>query len=66
LTHENYSSGPNKDTYDASKPDYFEFGLIIKGKEVYIKLSPGLENKPVDCMSFHVAEYKMNYPFGRK
>src|SRR5690606_4775390 len=59
---ENYSSGPNNDTYDVTKPDYYEFGIQIKGKEVYIKISRGLLNKPVDCMSFHIAEYPMKYP----
>lgn len=62
LNAEDYYSGPNKDTYDDTKPDYYEFGIKIKGIEVYIKLSPGLPNKPVDCMSFHIAERPMNYP----
>lgn len=62
LKMEDYYSGPNKDTYDTSKPDYYEFGIQIKGKEVYIKISHGLPNKRVDCMSFHVAEYPMTYP----
>lgn len=63
LTCKNYMSGPNKDTNDTRRPDYYEFGVIIKGKEVYIKLSHGFENKPVICMSFHIAEYKITYPF---
>jgi len=62
LTADHYLSGPNKDTYDTGKPDYFEFGIEIKGKEVYIKLSLGLQNKRIDCMSFHIAERPMNYP----
>lgn len=62
LKAEDYYSGPNKDTYDSTKPEYYEFGIQIKGKEVYIKISPGLPNKMVDCMSFHLAEFPMNYP----
>lgn len=62
LSTENYYSGPNKDTYDTTKPDYYEFGIQIKGKEVYIKISPGQFNKSVDCMSFHIAEHPMKYP----
>lgn len=59
---EDYYSGPNKDTYDSSKPDYYEFGIKVKNEEIYIKLSKGLPNKPVDCMSFHIAEFPMKYP----
>lgn len=59
---EDYYSGPHEDTYDQTKPDYYEFGIQIKGKEVYIKISPGLPSKMVDCMSFHIAEFPMNYP----
>lgn len=62
LKAEDYCGGPKKDTYDLTKPDYYEFGIQIKGKEVYIKISPGLSNKMVDCMSFHIAEFPMNYP----
>lgn len=63
---EDYYSGPNKDTYDPDKPDYYEFGIQIKGKEVYIKISPGIQGKRVDCMSFHVAEFPMSYPLKNK
>ena len=66
LNYKNYSTGPNKDNYDPAKPDYYEFGVIINGEEVYIKISPGIENKPADCMSFHIAGYKMSYPFQGK
>jgi len=66
LKAEDYYSGPNKDTYDSNKPDYYEFGIRIKGKEVYIKISPGQPNKPADCMSFHIAERPMNYPLKTK
>jgi len=62
LKAEDYYGGAKKDTYDPTKPDYYEFGIQVKGKEVYIKISPGLPNKMVDCMSFHIAEFPMNYP----
>jgi len=61
-----YYSGPKKDTYDPSKPDYYEFGIHIKGKEIYIKISLGLPNKMVDCMSFHLAEFPLTYPLKTK
>lgn len=62
LTSENYYSGPNKDTYDPLKPDYYEFGIEINNIEVYIKISIGMTNKRVDCMSFHKAEKPITYP----
>jgi hypothetical protein len=62
LTYLNYKSGPNKDTYDPKKPDYYEFGIEINSVEVYIKISLGLFNKRVDCMSFHKAERPITYP----
>lgn len=62
LTATDYYSGPNKDTYDPARPDYYEFGITVKKKEVYIKISAGLQGKRVDCMSFHIAEYPITYP----
>lgn len=62
LTADHYYAGPKKDTYDTTRPDYYEFGIQIKGREIYIKISLGLPNRMVDCMSFHIAEFPMNYP----
>ncbi|HTE22964.1 hypothetical protein [Flavitalea sp.] len=62
LKEEDYYAGPKNDSYDASLPDYYEFGIQIKGVEVYIKISKGLENKSADCMSFHPAEFQVTYP----
>jgi len=66
LTLDNYSTGPNKDNYDTTLPDYYEFGAMINDKEVYIKLSPGLPNKKADCMSFHIAKKPLSYPYRKK
>lgn len=38
------------------------FGKQVKKKEVYIKVSMGNENNGAVCISFHIAEYPMNYP----
>jgi hypothetical protein len=65
LSIENYYRGPTKDTYPG-KPDYFEFGTYFNGHEVYIKLGLGKFNKIPDCMSFHVAEHKLEYPLSIK
>jgi hypothetical protein len=62
LREEDYYAGPKNDTYDTSLPEYYEFGIQVKGVEVYIKISKGLIGKPVDCMSFHPAEFPMTYP----
>ncbi|RUT69450.1 toxin [Flavobacterium cupreum] len=62
LTSENYYRGPTDDTLDTSKPSYYEFGIIINNIEVYIKISLGIDNKRVDCMSFHKAEKTITYP----
>lgn len=62
LKPEDYCSGPNPDKDVPDRPDYYEFGIVVNGQEVYIKLSLGLTNKPVDCISFHVAEWPMKYP----
>jgi hypothetical protein len=66
LKEEDYYSGPNKDICNTALPDYFEFGIQVKGVEVYIKINKGLINKPADCMSFHPAEFPMAYPLKNK
>jgi hypothetical protein len=63
LTVEDCFSGPNEDEHQPGRPDYFEFGLMVKGRVVYVKLSLGLPGKMVDCMSFHIAEFPIQYPF---
>lgn len=63
LTVEDYYTGPNQNKDEPSKPEYFEFGININGNEVYIKLSLNLPGKPIDCMSFHIAERPIKYPF---
>ncbi|MBK6915582.1 MAG: toxin [Ignavibacteriales bacterium] len=60
---ENYSSGPHKNTLYPKRPDYWEFGLKIKDKVVYIKVEMGLPNTQVICISFHAAEHDLKYPF---
>ncbi len=65
LKPENFHSGPNKDTNDPNMPEYWEFGKMVNDKEVYIKINMGTRNNPVICMSFHIAEHKISYPFNR-
>ena len=37
--------------------------LWESGQEVYIKISYGMPNRRAICISFHLAEYPMNYPY---
>lgn len=62
LTVGNYSEGPKDELLDKGS-DMWVFGVEIKKKEVYIKISKGMENGMVICHSFHAAERKMKYPF---
>lgn len=56
-----YFKGPNKDYLDG--PDLWEFGKMVNQKEAYIKVAMGNENWPVICISFHLAEKAIIYPF---
>jgi hypothetical protein len=42
--------------------DMWVFGRTIKKKEVYIKITMGAMGSSVICISFHLAQHKMNYP----
>ena len=61
LTAENYYRGPTKDSN--SGPDLWEFGVVFKEEEVYIKITMGAVHKPVICISFHCAERTIEYRF---
>lgn len=65
LESENYCVGPTKNELYKDHPDYWEFGLEIKDKEVYIKIEMGLPNSSVICISFHVAEHDLKYPLNK-
>lgn len=60
LSVEDYFRGPTKDVDNG--PDLWEFGRLLKQKEVYIKITIGMMNKPVICISFHLAERAIQYP----
>jgi hypothetical protein len=56
-----YSQGPIEEMlYGGS--DMWVFGKTIKKKEVYIKITLGADGGGVICISFHLAEHKMQYP----
>ncbi|WMX14728.1 hypothetical protein [Aureispira sp. CCB-E] len=61
LSVEDYSEGPLGDNNGG--PDLWVFGKLVKGREVYIKVTMGAFNCSTICISFHFAEHPMNYPF---
>jgi len=61
LKTEDYSQGPLDEKLHGILPMWV-FGTQIRNKEVYIKVSMGIENNTAVCISFHVAEHPMNYP----
>lgn len=65
LQPKDYSEGPIQDKMMRGS-DLLVFGKTINGHEVYIKICMGKENCPVICISFHRAEYPMQYPFKPK
>ena len=64
LSVENYVSGPEKDE-SVQKGELWVFGLEIGGREIYIKVkvyqANGLEC--AKCVSFHIAERSLRYPY---
>jgi hypothetical protein len=42
--------------------DTWVFGKNIKDRDIYIKITLGMANMQVICISFHVAEQPMKYP----
>jgi hypothetical protein len=65
LTPLNYCEGPLKDTKITG--DLWVFGKIIKNREVYIKLkiSGDSSYQQLKVLSFHTAEQKISYYFGK-
>jgi len=59
---EDYSQGPLDEKMHGILPMWV-FGKCVNGKEVYIKISLGTENNHVVCISFHLSEHSINYPF---
>lgn len=61
LVHD-YVEGPVIDELNKNG-EMWVFGKDVKGREVYIKITLGYENGQTICISFHVAEHPLNYPF---
>jgi len=57
-----YCEGPVDDEkYEERK--LWVFGKYVKGQDIYIKITLGIENSNVICISFHIAEHPLNYPY---
>jgi hypothetical protein len=59
---EDYVEGPKEENLYKGA-DMWVFGKQIKGKEIYIKITIGNPNASVICISFHIAERNLSYPF---
>jgi hypothetical protein len=62
LEDKDYCEGPIEEKLYGGA-DIWVFGKIAKKKEIYIKISMGLKGSSVICISFHLAEHRMVYPF---
>jgi hypothetical protein len=61
LETKDYSEGPlDEKLYGGA--EMWVFGKTVKKKEVYIKITMGAMGSSVICISFHLAQHKMNYP----
>ncbi|HET6245906.1 MAG: toxin [Bacteroidetes bacterium] len=61
LETKDYSEGPLKEILYGGAAMWV-FGKTIRKKEVYIKITMGAMGSSVICISFHLAQYKMQYP----
>lgn len=57
LVVEDYSQGPLEEKMRGILPMWI-FGKQIKNREVYIKVSMGIENNQAICISFHISEHQ--------
>lgn len=60
---EDYSQGPLAESDYGGGAEMWVFGKEVKRQEIYIKITMGFPGAAVICISFHVAEYPMKYPF---
>ena len=62
LVVEDYVQGPVVDELN-KLGEMWVFGKDVKGREVYIKIMIGGVGCQTICISFHIAEYPLVYPF---
>lgn len=66
LSVEDYCDGPKPDK--GRQGEIWEFGRVMEGKEVYIKLkiAQAGEVRLAKCLSFHIAEHPLCFPCKKK
>jgi hypothetical protein len=62
LKPKDYIEGPLKENLYGGA-DMWVFGKTVKNREVYIKITMGAKGSSVICISFHLAQYKIIFPF---
>jgi len=61
LETKDYSDGPLEEKLYGGAYMWV-FGRTIKKREIYIKITMGAMGSSVICISFHLAQHKLNYP----
>jgi len=64
LTYEDYYRGPIPDK-DHKGEEFWEFGKIICGEEIFIKLKTISKHSVAVCFSFHIPDETIEYPYKR-
>jgi len=62
LTYEDYYRGPIPDK-DRKGEKFWEFGKIICGEEIFIKLKTISKHSVAVCFSFHIPDKTIEYPY---
>jgi len=65
LTYEDYYRGPIPDK-DRKGEEFWEFGKVIYGEEIFIKLKTNLKHAVAICFSFHIPDKIIEYPYRRQ
>lgn len=61
-----YFNGPTPDHDGEKGKEWWEFGMRVKGREIYIKIRIYKKENGTyggKCMSFHFPDRKINYPY---
>jgi hypothetical protein len=66
LTYKDYYRGPILDIDSKKGGEYWEFGKLICGQEIFMKLKTISEYKAAIRFSFHIPQKQIKYPFKRR